>query len=87
MRYVIRKGSLSDNLFLTASHRWGRLEKAETFTQRQAERVAEALATYNYGIFDLAHARDMVRERTRSTMVQETRDEPIHPDRQVRRVQ
>ena len=31
MRFVIRKGSLFDNLFLTASHRWGRLDKAKTF--------------------------------------------------------
>jgi len=61
MRYVIRKGNLFDNLFLTASHRWGRLEKAETFTEKQADQVAGKLATHNYGIFDLAHATDMVR--------------------------
>jgi hypothetical protein len=60
MRYVIRKGSLFDNLFLTASHHWGRLEKAKTFTERQADQVAGTLATNNYGIFDLGHARHMV---------------------------
>jgi hypothetical protein len=48
MRFVIRKGSLFDNLFLTASHRWGRLDKAKIFTERQADQVAGTLATHNY---------------------------------------
>jgi len=61
MRLVIRKGSLFDNLFLTASHRWGRLEKAKTFTERQADQVADTLTTHNYGIFDLGHAKHMVK--------------------------
>ena len=61
MRFVIRKGGLLENLFLTASHRWGRLDKAKTFTERQAYQVAGTLATNNYGIFDLAHAKTMVR--------------------------
>jgi len=61
MRFVIRKGSLFDNLFLTASHHWGRLEKAKTFTERQADQVAGTLVTNNYGIFDLSHAKDMVK--------------------------
>lgn len=68
MRFVIRKGGLFDNLFLTASHRWGRLDKARTFTERQADRVSGKLATRNYGIFDLGHARDLVRnERNAKT--------------------
>ena len=66
MRFVIRKGGLLDNLFLTASHRWGRLDKAKTFTERQADRVSGKLATRNYGIFDLAHARDLVRNECRA---------------------
>lgn len=61
MRYVIRKGSLFDNLFLTVSHRWGRLEKAKTFTERQADQVADTLATHNFGIFDLGHVKHMVK--------------------------
>ena len=61
MRFVIRKGSLFDNLFLTAWHRWGRLDKAKTFTERQADQVAGGLATNNYGIFDLGHAKHMVK--------------------------
>lgn len=60
MRFVIRKGSLIDNLFLTASHRWGRLDKAKTFTKRQADQVADTLATRNYGIFGLGHAKHMI---------------------------
>ena len=65
MRFVIRKGSLFDNLFLTASHRWGRLDKAKTFSERQADQVADTLATTNYGIFDLGHARHMVNNEPR----------------------
>jgi len=65
MRFVIRKGSLFDNLFLTVSHRWGRLDKAKTFTERQADHVAGTLATHNYGIFDLGHARHMVNNEPR----------------------
>ena len=61
MRFVIRKGSLLENLFLTASHRWGRLDKVKTFTERQAYQVAGTLTANNYGIFDLAHAKAMVR--------------------------
>lgn len=61
MRFVIRKGGLFDNLFLTASHRWGRLDKAKTFAERQADQVAGRLATDNYGIFDLSHAKHMVK--------------------------
>jgi len=61
MRFVIRKGSLFDNLFLTPSHRWSRLEKARTFTEQQAAKAATALVTRNYGIFDLGHARHMVK--------------------------
>ena len=60
MKFVLRKGSLFDNLFLTASRRWGRLDKAKTFTQKQAEKTAESLSTQNFGIFDLAHAKQMV---------------------------
>ena len=71
MRFVIRKGSLFDNLFLTASHRWGRLDKAKTFTERQADQVAERLATNNYGIFDLGHAKCMVKNNPRVKAVRE----------------
>ena len=62
MRFVIRKAKGFGNLFLTPSHRWGRLDKARTFTQRQARQVAEALTTNGYGVFDLTHARQMVQD-------------------------
>jgi len=60
MRYVIRKGSLRENLFLTAGHRWGSLDKARTFTEKQVGEVADRLCAKNFGIFDLSHARNMV---------------------------
>jgi hypothetical protein len=61
MRFVIRKSSLFDNLFLTASHRWGRLDKAKAFNEKRADQVAGTLPTNNYGIFDLGHAKHMVK--------------------------
>ena len=78
MRFVIRKGSLFDNLFLTASHRWGRLDKAKTFTERQADQVADTLATANYGIFDLGHAKHMVKNEPQ---VKATREAFQHASR------
>jgi hypothetical protein len=78
MRFVIRKGSLFDNLFLTASHRWGRLDKAKTFTERQADQVAETLATHNFGIFDLGHAKHMVKNEPQ---VKATREAFQHASR------
>jgi hypothetical protein len=65
MRFVIRKGGLSGNLFLTPSRRWGRLEKARTFTEKQVHEATDALATNNYGIFDLGHAKQMARNESR----------------------
>lgn len=69
MRYVIRKGSLFGNLFLTASHRWGPLDKAKTFTERQADHVSAALSTNNYGIFDLGRAKQMVKNEPHTKAV------------------
>jgi hypothetical protein len=60
MRYVIRKGSLCTNLFLTPAHRWGRLAKARIFTEMQVGKVADKLSARNFGVFDLSHARNMV---------------------------
>ena len=60
MRSVIRKGSLRENLFLTASRRWGRLDKAQPFTEKQVGEVADRFGAKNFGIFDLSHARNMV---------------------------
>ncbi|MCY2926304.1 MAG: hypothetical protein NT031_12850 [Planctomycetota bacterium] len=57
MKFVIRRARGPGNLYLTAGHRWGRLDKAQQFTQRQVD-VAEAkLTTRCYGILSLAHAR------------------------------
>ena len=65
MRFVIRKGSPTRNLFLTRYHRWGRLDKALTFPGstagvNRACDLAEGF-TRNYGIFTLQDARQMVR--------------------------
>jgi len=65
MRFVIRRGSLTKNLFLTPNHRWGHLDKALTFSGSTAGvslacEVAESI-TRNFGIFTLSHARNMVR--------------------------
>lgn len=66
MRFVIRKGSLITNLFLTPGHRWGGIDKALMFSGptagvNRACDVAEGI-TRNYGIFTLAEGRSMVRQ-------------------------
>jgi hypothetical protein len=66
MRFVIRKGSLTSNAFLTANHRWGCIAKALTFPGstkgvNRACDVAESI-TGNYGIFTVGEARRMVKE-------------------------
>lgn len=56
MKYVIRKGSLKKDLFLTASRRWGRYEKAQRFVLAEAEAVGENLSHNNWGIFPVGRS-------------------------------
>jgi hypothetical protein len=53
-KYVIRKGSLAEELYLQPAGHWGRYDTARRFsTQDKATQCAEKLGIgENYGIFD-----------------------------------
>lgn len=58
-KYVIRKGSLTEELYLQPAGHWGRYDTARRFsTQDKATQCAKKLGIgENYGIFDAGAAK------------------------------
>jgi hypothetical protein len=56
-KYVIRKGSLTEELYLQPAGHWGRYDTARRFsTPDKATQCAEQLGIEDYGIFDAGAA-------------------------------